>query len=382
MSDWLVLGLFAIAFYLFECCTWTPATVFACYRKPLRIRWAAAPGSELPGNESGGFALSDPLTFSGSIIHAAHWPLAVSPDGICADHSDAEQFWPFDAIESIRAQDKTVRINGAVACRAASESLAAELAGSLETIRQSSPADRARAIRSLLRESFDTDTMQRTWDGFKKNSRRLALLAKLPVAWLLVVTPIAILALGPLKTWPYLLGGLFVSSLIVSIQFIRVHRRELPNGADRWLHAVSMTLFPIASIRAVDRIARERISGFNPLAVVAVFCGDADGDPLLRRSGFDLGRADTFANDPAAAGCQEWYRAQKRAAFKELLRGLKRDPFAAPERIDETMALYCPRCHSQFEEGIEECADCSDVALVRLDADAVEEQKNRKRKRA
>ena len=36
MADWLLLGLVAFGFYLYECCTWTPATVFACHRKPLR----------------------------------------------------------------------------------------------------------------------------------------------------------------------------------------------------------------------------------------------------------------------------------------------------------------------------------------------------------
>ncbi|HEX6164383.1 MAG TPA: hypothetical protein VFZ31_13515 [Vicinamibacterales bacterium] len=382
MSDWLVLGLFAIAFYLFECCTWTPATVFACYRKPLRIRWAAAPGSELPGNESGGLALSDPLTLSGSIMHAAHWPIAVSPEGVCADHPDADQFWPFAAIESIRAHDNTVRINGEIACRTASEALATGLARDLESLRQLPAGERAKAIRSLLRESFDAEVLESTWSRFKQSSRRLALVAKLPLMWLLVVTPIAIVALGPLRAWPYLLGGLFLSALIVSIHYIRVHRRELPDGADRWLHAVSMTLFPIAAIRAVDRISKERISRFNPLAVAAVFCGHADADALLRRGGFDLERTDTLASEPAAARCQEWYRAQKRAAFNESLRALKRNPFTAPERIDDAVSLYCPRCHSQFEDGVSECADCGDVALIPLPGAAVEEPRSRERKRA
>ena len=366
MSDWLVLGLFAIAFYLFECCTWTPATVFACYRKPLRIRWAAAPGSELPGNESGGLALSDPLTLSGSIVHAAHWPLAVSPDGVCVDSADAERFWPFASIESIRAHERTVRINGEVACRVASDALATEFAGHLEKFRQLSTAERGKAIRSSLRDTFDTNALDDTWARFRKSSRRLALLAKLPLLWLMVITPVALVVAGPLRTWPYLLGGLFSSSLIVSIEFLRVHRREMPAGADRWLHAVSMTLFPLAAIRAVDRISKERISGFNPLAVVGVFCGEDDADPLLRRFGFDLERGDSTHDDPAISRCREWYLAQKRSAFKELLNTLKRDPFIVPDRVDETVALYCPRCHGQFGEGTDACSDCIGVQLVPL----------------
>ncbi|MBY0492628.1 MAG: hypothetical protein K2Y23_00310 [Cyanobacteria bacterium] len=215
-----------------------------------------------------------------------------------------------------------------------------------------------------LRESFDADELQTTWQKFQNASRRLALLTRLPLLWLIAVTPFAIVALGPLRTWPYLLGGLFASSLIVSIAFVRVHRRQLPAAADRWLHAVSMTLFPIASIRAVDRISKERVAGFNPLTVIAVFCGEDDADPLLRRCGFDLDRADAPAGEPAVASCREWYRAQKRAAFTELLKALQRNPFSEPAKSDETVALYCPRCHSQFEDGITDCADCEAVALV------------------
>ena len=184
--------------------------------------------------------------------------------------------------------------------------------------------------------------------------------------WLIVVTPIAIVMAGPLRTWPYLLGGLFLSSLIVSIQFVRVHRRELPAGADRWLHAVSMTLFPLAAIRAVDRISKERLAGFNPLAVIGVFCGEDDGDPLLRRVGFDLEHGDAKHDEPSVARCREWYLAQKRASFRQLLRDLKRDPFTAPAAIDETVTLYCPRCHDQFGEGTTACSDCVGVALVPL----------------
>jgi hypothetical protein len=383
MSDWLVLGLFAIAFYLYECCTWTPATVFACYRKPLRKRWAAASGAELPGNESGGFALADPLTSTGTIIHCAHWPVAVSPDGLCLDSADAAQFWPFDSIQSVSSYERTVRINGDAAFRAGSESLAIELAAHLQTFRALHAANRADAIRAALGDTFDAGVVETTWSRFLQSSRALTRLALMPVAWLLLVTPLALVLIGPLRSWRYLLGGLFLTSLAVAVEFVRVHRTELPRVSDRWLHAVSMALFPIAAIRAADRISKERLASFNPFAVVGVFCDEAQGDPILRRLAFDVERPAATPADTPAARCREWYHAQKRSACQRLLKALRRDPFREPERVDADLAAYCPRCHSQFQEGTKQCSDCADVELIEfVDAGEGRGRAARKRKRA
>src|SRR5689334_15627363 len=98
MSDWLLLAALGVAFYFYECCTWTPAAAFACYRKPFRGGWASVSGAALLGNESGGFAFSDPASLSGNIIHCSSWPIAISPDGVCIDDAGATQFWPFDSI--------------------------------------------------------------------------------------------------------------------------------------------------------------------------------------------------------------------------------------------------------------------------------------------
>ena len=171
--------------------------------------------------------------------------------------------------------------------------------------------------------------------------------------------------LGPLSAWPYLLGGLFLSSLIVATAFVRLHRKELPRGADRWLHAVSMTLFPIAAIRAVDRISKEKVSHFSPFVVIGVFCDEATGNPLLRRFGFDLERTAPQQADSPAARCRACYQSQKRAAFRGLLKGLGGNSFRRSKSI-RLMVVYCPRCHGQFGEGTDACSDCVDLHLVRL----------------
>jgi hypothetical protein len=384
MSDWIVLGLLAIGFYLYECCNWTPAAALACMRRPLRRSWSAAFGGDLVGNESGGFAFSDPMTFSGNIVHAAQWPVAVSPDGVSLDNHESDRFWAFDSIRAIAADEKQVRFNGEVVCRAISETHAAMLVAGLEKARTVESSARAAVIRAALRETFDDGALAETWGAFLRSSRRLSMLAALPLAWLAVITPVTFYVIGPLASWPYLLAGLFLSSLIVSAEFIRLHRRELPHGADRWIHAVSMTLFPIAAIRAADRISKEKLSFYSPLAVVAVFCDDAAGWALFRRHGFDLERqAAPASDDSPAAGCRAWYRSEKRSAFRILVKSLKHDPFAAPAKSDESLTSYCPRCHSQYGEDAGECADCIDVALVRLSAaETRREAKPRKRKRA
>ena len=383
MSDWIVLGLLAAAFYLYECCNWTPAAAVACVRRPLRRTWSAAFGGDLIGNESGGFAFSDPTTLSGNVVQSAQWPLAVSPDGVSLDNHESDRFWSFDSIRTIAADEKAVRINGEIVCRAISETHAAALVSALEKTRSVERGARSGVIRASLRATFDQDAVREMWNAFLRSSRRLSRRASFPLVWLAVITPVVFFVIGPLSSWPYLLGGLFITSLIVSIEFIRVHRRELPNGADRWLHAVSMTLFPIAAIRAADRISKEKLSAFNPLAVIAVFCDDAAGVSLFRRHGFDLDRPVSQADDSPAAICRAWYRAEKRSAFRILLKSLKHDPFAEPDKTDAALTSYCPRCHSQYGEDAVECSDCDDVTLVQWSsATARETSKPRKRKRA
>jgi hypothetical protein len=382
MADWLLLALLAVGFYAYECCTWTPAAVIACFRPPFRRKWTAAAGAELVGNESGGFACGDPLTLSGAVVHCSDWPIGVSPDGICLDTPDTDRFWAFDAIRSISADERTLRFDDEAVCRTVSDSFAASLAADLRKIQGVGTIDRARAIREALHHSFDADDLRETWGSFRRASRRLSFLAALPLAWLAVVTPAGFLVFGPLSAWPFLLAGLFVTGLMVSIEFIRVHRAELPRGADRWLHAVSMTLFPIAAIRAVDRIAKERVSHFSPFAVAGVFAGGAPGDALLRRLGFDLERSVTSQPQSDAARCRAWYLAEKRAAFRSLLRSLKRDPFAEPPPADPSLVRYCPRCHSQFGESSNACSDCHDVELVRRSGADERRAEPRKRKRA
>jgi hypothetical protein len=199
--------------------------------------------------------------------------------------------------------------------------------------------------------------------------------------WLTTVTPISLLLFGPLSSWPILLGGLFLSALSVSIEFVRVHRAELPKASDRWLHAVSMTLFPIAAIRAADRISKECVTRFNPLTVAGVFCDRADGDPVLRRFGFDLERAVANHEIPEISRCRDWYRARQRDAFRTLLKTLRRDPFVEPERTDPAMAAFCPRCHNQYREGTPACSDCVDVTLSEF-VNVSKSRAERKRRRA
>jgi hypothetical protein len=382
MSDWFVLGLLAAGFYLYECCTWTPAAAFACFRRPLRASWRAASGADLPGNESGGFAFSDPLTLSGNYLLCSDWPLAISPDGFCIDSEDAADFWAFESIRTISVFEKTVRVNGEPAFRVPSEMLAHKLARDLDRVKDLPLAQRADAIRGSIDDSFDASMVQSEWSRFLDSSRALTRLSALPVVWLVVVTPLSMFLLGPLRTWPYLLAGLFLGGLAVSIEFVRVHRHELPHVSDRWLHALSMTLFPIAAIRASDRISKERLSQFHPAAIVGVLCDDAEGDRLLRRIGFDLGRPTARCEDARIESCRRWYQTHKQSAFRELLTALGRSPFAPPEKLDPSMTLYCRRCHSQFADG-DQCSDCSDVALSPfVDAVVPAQRARKKRKRA
>ena len=93
-------------------------------------------------------------------------------------------------------------------------------------------------------------------------------------------------------------------------------------------------------------------------------------DPILRRFAFDLQRQTDAPVDTPAAQCREWYQAQQRAALSRLLKALRRDPFHEPEQLDDGLSAYCPRCHSQFQDGTTQCSDCADVRLIEFASSA------------
>lgn len=368
MYEWVLLGLVAAAFYLLECCAWISRPCLACFRHPLTGGWRAAAAADLIGNDRGGLLLTSPFDFSGAVVQSCEWPFTVDPDGVLnagvgeRDDQDPD-YIAFKDIETIRPALETVFINERVAIKAPSAVAAAEIAALLEQLRSARRRDREKLIQSSIAERVNVASIKERWKSFHAETRVLRLACMISTAWLFVVAPVALLLVGPLASWPFLLAGLFLCGIVTATLCFRTHKRLFQAAAaDRWTHALSMGLFPLAAFRACDRLSKEMMWRFEPIALVAAFCEPQSCSSVIRPIVFDLSRP-VAATQPDVAACRTWHHDVLRNQAAQMLRAAGGDPLVAPEREDATMAAFCPRCHTQYSEGRAACSVCVDVPL-------------------
>lgn len=366
MSDWAVLGGVAALLYLVECLSWTPRATWSLFRGA-RAQWTAARGADLPGNDRGGLVLGHPLIVSGAVVQSSEWPISLSPEGIVAapasSQGDEPTYWPFDDIETVQTSLDDVVINRSDAIPAGSEVSAAWLAELIRGLVDAGKAKRENILSVGLAGTLDPEAIKAEWTRFQETTHLLRVSSWMPFIWLFILAPLVLVLFGPLASWPYLLAGLFLSSLTVTWFFFRAHRALYERARyDRWVQAVSMTLFPIAAIRAVDRLSKGLLSRFHPVAVVSVFCPEGTAQEVARREWFDVSRpADASTSSPADT-CLSWHRAALTRHIEALSQRMGYDLREAPSKDDESMVHYCPRCHRQFGQAATACRDC-DVAL-------------------
>ena len=353
MAEWLSLGLVAALLYLVECCSWVKNGGWCLVKG--RRGWRAASAGRLFGNDQGGIAFSDPLTHSGSVLHCAEWPLSISPEGVIAGSRE----WPFDQITSVAANFDDVVIDG-VRISAASATVASEIAAHLEELRSIPEAKRASCIRTAIKHTLDVKDIKTTWDEFLKQTAWLKRLAQAGFVFLFVIAPLSIVMVGPYPTWLFLLAGLMGLGLLSATQLFVLHRKYFPAARfDRWVQALSVGLFPLAAMRAVDRLSKDLFYGRHPVAVICAVGPMPASDAALREQLFDLSMA-------AVEPYREWYRS---ALLGEVGRVLARAGFDAsrqPKADDPAVTKFCPRCHNQFTNAAEICNDCDEVPLIPL----------------
>ena len=369
MHEWAVLGVVAAAFYLIECCAWIVVPCRACFRHPGHGRWRAVAAADAIGNDRGGLLLTSPVDFSGAVVQSCEWPLSLSPDGVvnvsAVDRDDQEpDYVAFEDIETISAVLDTVVINQRIAIKARSAVAAAELAALLENLKSARRRDREKLIQSAVADRVSITGIKERWAWFQQNTRVVRLASMLSTAWLFLAAPMVLLLFGPIASWPYLLAGLFLCGVATSTIYFRTHRRLFGAAAsDRWVQALSMAFFPLAAFRACDRLSKELMWRFEPVALVAAFCEPRAAADAIRPMVFDISRAAGGAQRPEAAGCRSWHRTAVTHHVTRMLRAVECDPMVAPPRDDDSMAAFCPRCHTQYSEGRAACSVCADVPL-------------------
>lgn len=379
MSEWVLLGSVAAALYVLECCVWLNRNAWCCFQIPVKGAWTAASAASLPGTDGLGAALSDPFRLSGAIVECDPWPFAISPDGLTSEvifppghNARYSEYIPFEQIDLIEVQFGDVRINGKTFLQLGSSLMAENASRLIQGVHALPLQERSAAIAAEVSRSFDLSAIKRRWSAFRRDTRVLKWCSIAGFAYTFVVVPTCLFWWGPLQSWLWLAVGLFGLSTTIAILFFRVHARLYPTlPYDRWVQSVSMVLFPIASIRSVDRLSRELLRWNNPMAVVPVMCSPEDSLAVLRRLWFDLsGTAkEEIASQPSSpiAKCSEWFRQTIEGEAEATLGRLGADIFRSPSQDDPSMTSYCPRCQVQYRDLTPKCADCPSIDLVRFE---------------
>ena len=93
--------------------------------------------------------------------------------------------------------------------------------------------------------------------------------------YVFAVVPVVVFLVGPYPTWPYLLAGLLLATAVTAFLVYRAHALLYPKCPSYWwMHLLTMILLPVGAIRAVDKLSRDALCEFSPVAVVPLLCGN------------------------------------------------------------------------------------------------------------
>jgi hypothetical protein len=373
--DWWILLAILYGLYVVECLAWIDGSSWVCFTSPVRGAWRCTRGSELPGNDRGGFLLADPLTASPAVVECGLWPISISPAGVSSatpSHPAASgppTFVPFTEIQSVRGDLSGLYVNGRLLA-AASQPLGAFLARLIDDCRKADGSRREKAIRKALAAAADASTALARWTESRQQTRAVAVSAAILFWYTLVIAPTVIAVIGPYPTWPWLLAGLMISTAATATLYYKAHARLYPAlRFERWIQAIAMILLPVAAIRAAVNLSRHALGQYTPFAVLPALCGPAISALELRVALWDLQRLPAPDAQTTESGrCVEWCRAATVDAAIEAIAASRIDLDAAPDRDDDGSVSYCPRCHTQFQSTAVMCHICDEVRVVPFQA--------------
>jgi hypothetical protein len=380
MSDLQILFLALALLYGWECACWLPRGSVAflnCWGRWWRLKH---PGTLL-GNLRGGFIFLCPLPPLGTFLTAHQFPLSLSPDGVRAFVATSvnpgwrppqtERFLRFDEIRTVEAKAKRVCLNGEVLLKVPSRGYAEELARRLGQLGRLPIEQRAAVSKEIHQASFDTNAIQQRWQNFQQKAGTVRWLANLLFAYLFGLAPVAIWYFGLKLCWPELLAGLLALTITTAVLFGRTHKALYPQADDeRFTHFLTITLSPLAAIRACDLLSRPLLESFHPLVISHVFCSKEVFRDYARRVLLDIRHpclplCSAGETDPQSTELHG--RAMLQLAVEGFLRqiGINPDQLTHPPKpTDEACKSYCPRCEAQFTTVAGSCPDCGGVTLV------------------
>lgn len=384
MSELQLLFLILAVIYTWECACWVGRGSVA-FLTVFGRRWRPAHPGALLGNARGGLVFTWPLPPLGTLLTGNQFPLSLSSEAVLAFVSPSVNpggrpaqtgnFVRFDEIKTVSTNGKKVVVNSKVLLKGASATFAADIAARLVRLGKMAAKERARFIKEMVHDSFDTKAIKNRWEDFQKQMGRIRLTTNLLFAYLFMVAPLVLWFLGLRATWPGLVAGLLGLTTASAISFWQIHKAFYPAAEDeRFTHFLTVLLSPATSIRACDVLARPLLEGFHPLAIAKVFCAEKTFHELAAGTLREIRHPAQPLHPGTNAAAQAVERESRLLLQKTVEDFLKRNGvkpdelLKPPVRSEDTCVSYCPRCLAQFTTRGGACNDCGGLPLVEFPA--------------
>jgi hypothetical protein len=360
-------------FYLAECTLWVRSAmfVFSCQiggrQRRVDLRWA------LLQNYDGGLLFGNLLPLGQASV-CQQWPVSLSPQGAYGFVGQAfgaagrpvqpERFIRYEDILTVQARERRVYVNGVQFAHLPGQSAAALLADTLRELIAKPEAERASAIAQALARHLDPAAVRARLNHFRRLSADLQITDLLLFFHVFVLAPVLVYINSPFPLGIFV--GCYLGLVLLNIvQFWSAHRKLYPDEKmERIKHSLVMLLSPADAIHARDKLARQLLGDFSPLAVALVVCSPQQ----FREFAGEVWRDQEYpllplcpTPDPGPRETEAWFRQEMRTQLARFLdeAGLKRDELLVPpppENADSRS--YCQRCLGQYVLVSGTCADC------------------------
>lgn len=382
MTDGQTFLLVFILIYLSDCLIWLPPSgyaVLAFSRRHFLVRRAAVHFHAVRK----GFAVLQPLPPFGTVFAGQAWTLSLDRDGISPISREnpnpgpaitappGTRAIPWDKIETIRAEETRLLVNGKTYAITATAAAALDLARSLERVRKASDTEREKAISKLVARNLNARRPARKARLFFRAVRGLRWNASLLFFAVFFVLPYAYWRFEDDPPFFYTLLVVWLVMCQIVVEFWMLHRRFYPTlGNERWTHAILSILFPHYAMRSIDVLSRGFLAESHPLAVAVAL---ADREELGRFA--DRIRRDALhpipisGEDPALASRAERFRLSIfLPAVEKLLSGVPdlHEPTVEARTSHPDEVSECPRCRIPYDRLGLLCQDCGGIPTVPL----------------
>jgi hypothetical protein len=294
------------------------------------------------------------------------FPTSDQPSENPTGPSDTYRFLPYEEINRLDTDGRSVRINDQAVYKAASPVRAKAIARLIDTVRTSPEAKRQTIVKSHLKESTDLAQLAARATEMGSALFYLKVLCTLLFFDTFLLLPLALYT--PLFYYfnlPHLLltMGLLYLTILCGAGYLYRQIYHVSWG-QIVIEMISLLLSPVAAIQAFTHLTKNLYVHFDYLAVATYLLPVAGKESLLRAELYRLDQAKADQSPPALDAF--W---QLRAEILDQLltqAGLSRDQlFSPPPQEDESMHSYCPICLAQHRAGFTTCKDCQ-VSLKTL----------------